>query len=481
MKLRNYQEETKNDIISFIEEGRNQKGIVVSPVGTGKSLYPSLISEYVNSACLVLQPSAELLKQNVEKSERLGIETSVFSASLKRKEVGNVTYATHQSVINYPSLFKDFEYVVIDEAHLNLTNKLRGGKVVDEGRLVDFLKFIKPKKVIGLTATPIQLTKNAIDNQLKMVNRSKASYWCYSDMVSITQIADIKDQWWSNIEYRVVEKEFDKLDLNSSKTDFTEESLKADYEANNLEDKILTEYNRLKAEGKKSILIFVPSIEFGERLEKRNRNIQSLSAKTSAFKRDFLVNAFKAGEIDCIVNTGILTTGFDHPELDAIIMARETNSFQLYYQIVGRLVRLLPDGTKTFGVFTDLTTTFKRFGKVDDISFEKQDYTKGWAMWNGDDLMTSVYINSGEKVTREQQIASYENQKLMKPEKKSKVGEIQFHFGKYKYKTVKTVCNKDMRYVQWLINNPDFKWNGEKMMLLLEDIRNMIEELRINS
>ena len=50
----------------------------------------------------------------------------------------------------------------------------------------------------------------------------------------------------------------------------------------------------------------------------------------------------------------------------------------------------------------------------------------------------------------------------------------------YKYKTVRTVCQKDMRYIQWLLNNEDFVWKGEKMMLLLEDIRNTVEELRIN-
>ena len=37
-----------------------------------------------------------------------------------------------------------------------------------------------------------------------------------------------------------------------------------------------------------------------------------------------------------------------------------------------------------------------------------------------------------------------------------------------------------MRYIQWLLNNEDFVWKGEKMLLLLEDIRNTVEELRIS-
>lgn len=322
----------------------------------------------------------------------------------------------------------------------------------------------------------MQLIKHQEDNQLKMLNRSKASFWCYSDIISLTQIGDIKDEWWSNVDYRVVPKKVNLLELNSSKTDYTEESLKEDYLANNLEDEIIKQYEKLKAEGKKSILVFVPTIEFGKKLTKKNRNMQSISSKTSDSERERLINDFKSGKIDCLVNTGILTTGFDHPHLDGIIMARETNSFVLYYQIVGRLVRLLPDLSKTNGVFVDLTNTYSRFGKVDDISFEKQDYTKGWAMWNANNLMTNVYLNSGERVTREQQIKSYENQAEVKQDNKKG---LKFTFGKYKGKYIKDVCEKNMGYIQWLLNNEDFKWFTEIMKKQREEMVRIVEQERL--
>lgn len=480
MILRDYQITQKNQIEEFINNSRFKKGLVVAPVGTGKSLYPSLISEYVGDKCLVLQPSSELLLQNVEKAENLGLDVNVYSASQGRKEIGNITYATHKSVINHPSLFKEFKYVVIDEAHMHLTNKLKGGKVVDEGRVVDFLNIIKPEKVIGLTATPIQLVSHALDNQLKMLNRSKASYWCFAEMISTLQIKDVFENWWSNIDYKIVPKTMNLLSLNSTKRDYTQESLQQDYDANNFEDKIIEEYEKLKAEGKKKILIFVPNIEQGLRLNKKNRNLISISSKTDADLRKQLIHDFKYGELDCLVNTELLTTGFDCPELDGIILARETNSFVLYYQIVGRLVRLLRDGSKTNGKFVDLTDTYNKFGNVTGISFENNDYTKGWAMWNNDKLMTNVYLNSGESVSRDEQKESYKKQLEMKDQDKPvKVGERQFHFGKYKYKQVKTVCQKDIRYVEWLLNNKDFKWQGEKMLLLREDLQNTVEELRL--
>ena len=40
-----------------------------------------------------------------------------------------------------------------------------------------------------------------------------------------------------------------------------------------------------------------------------------------------------------LINCQVFTAGFDHPELDGLIMARDTMSYQLYYQIYGRIVR----------------------------------------------------------------------------------------------------------------------------------------------
>ncbi|MFC7002495.1 DEAD/DEAH box helicase [Pseudobowmanella zhangzhouensis] len=52
------------------------------------------------------------------------------------------------------------------------------------------------------------------------------------------------------------------------------------------------------------------------------------------------MESFKAGRFRAIVNVGVLTTGFDAPNVDLIALLRGTKSTSLYIQMCGRGVRL---------------------------------------------------------------------------------------------------------------------------------------------
>lgn len=67
---------------------------------------------------------------------------------------------------------------------------------------------------------------------------------------------------------------------------------------------------------------------------------------------EHILEAFKAGEIPVVANVGVLTTGFDYPELDTVVMARPTMSLAMWYQIVGRVIR--PHPSKECGWIVDL-------------------------------------------------------------------------------------------------------------------------------
>ena len=82
-------------------------------------------------------------------------------------------------------------------------------------------------------------------------------------------------------------------------------------------------------------------------------------------ERERILEDFKAGRVRVVVNVGVLTTGFDYPELDTIIMARPTKSLGLWYQIVGRAIR--PSPRKERGWVVDLCGNLNRFGKVQDL------------------------------------------------------------------------------------------------------------------
>ena len=74
---------------------------------------------------------------------------------------------------------------------------------------------------------------------------------------------------------------------------------------------------------------------------------------------------FKERKFEVLTNCGVLTTGYDYPELDTIVIARPTMSLALYYQIIGRAIRPHPD--KECAWVVDLCGNIQRFGKVEDL------------------------------------------------------------------------------------------------------------------
>lgn len=480
--FRTYQEKGKEDIQSFLDESSYKKGICVKPVGSGKSIDTAIISDLVSSDILVIQPNVELLEQNVEKARAFGLDPSIYSASANSKNVSSLTYATPMSLISDPSLFKKVKTVVIDEAHLNTTNSLKNGKIDKKGKLNLFLEYINPDKIIGLTATPIQLISSTNGAELRMVNRSRRSFWNQADIFHTTQINDICDDYWADLDYRSIGCDESGLVLNSTGNEFILKTVISSYEKNNTNSKILEQYEQLRSEGKKSILTFIPSIEFGLQLLRMNPDFEMIYDKTPKKERADIVRRFKNGEIPNLINCETLTTGFDFPELDGIIIARHTNSFALYYQIIGRIVRpIIEDGKiiKKKGTIVDLTNNFKRFGKVENITFEKQDYTKGWAMWNGDNIMTGVPFGDWKTPTRKQIMDHYEKTNYI--DVKRIDGSIQFYFGKYKGKTTREVFNKDKGYIMWLLNNEQFRWDNARLQELKKSLENLIKENIINN
>ena len=481
--LRPYQEKTKQDAYTFLNESAFQKGLIIKPVGTGKALDTAIISELTNKKCLVIQPSSELLKQNLEKAHNFGLDPSVYSNSLKSKNISNLTYGTPLSLANAATDFEDFDIVIIDEAHMGMTNSMKGGKIKDKGKFNLFLDHIKPEKIIGLTATPIQLVTTSLGSELRMINRSKRSFWNHSNIFHVTQIQEIKDDYWANLEFRVIETDSKFLKLNTTGNDFTEESILRAYEENMSNDKIIENYERLISEGKKSILTFIPSIKIGEELKKLNKDFELIHGKMSEEKVAELLYNFKKGNIPNLINCEKLTTGFDFPELDAIIMARNTNSFALYYQIIGRLVRpiILPNGQvfKKKGTVVDLTSNYSRFGSIENVTFEKQDYTKGWAMWNGDNIMTGYPFGLWDTPSREE--VKHHYSKIAKPVRQvSTTEDCIFTFGKHSGKKVKDVFKTDRGYVMWMLSNKDFKWESENMKRIKSEIENLLKDKILN-
>jgi len=88
--------------------------------------------------------------------------------------------------------------------------------------------------------------------------------------------------------------------------------------------------------------------------------IKHLDNTTSAEERKDILKWFKHTPDAILTSVGILTTGFDEPTVETIIINRATKSLTLYFQMIGRGSRLLPN-KKEFTII-DLGNNAARFG-----------------------------------------------------------------------------------------------------------------------
>jgi len=99
-----------------------------------------------------------------------------------------------------------------------------------------------------------------------------------------------------------------------------------------------------RAEGRRAWLFFCSGVEHAyhirDALQAQGVAAETVTGDTPADERDRILRDFKAGTIRAVTNANILTTGFDYPDIDLIVMLRPTCSPGLYMQMVGRGLRI---------------------------------------------------------------------------------------------------------------------------------------------
>ena len=379
-ELRDYQKASSNEAVKRLRSNDGKPFILVLATGAGKSLVIADICHQLDEPVLILQPSKEILEQNYNKLVSYGIEdVSMYSASMKSKEIAKYTYATIQSIYKKPELFKHFKYVILDECHgLNPKNA--------NGMLPKFLKDIDCTNVCGLTATPYRLSQKYFwengmqfyTSHLKMLNRIHPFF--FKSIVYKIETAELIERGYlSPILYRA-DKEVDmlKLEVNSTGADFTTDSLEEFWNDARLQ-KMARIIQKIDEKCQRN-LVFCSSIRQAQRAQNMllAMNIESyvITGKTPLREREEMVQAFKDGKVRHMLNVGVFTTGFDVPQLDCVVIARPTMSLALYYQMVGRGVRLDPERPdKKLRVY-DLAGVVQKLGRVETIRVVKE--ADGW-------------------------------------------------------------------------------------------------------
>lgn len=431
--MRKYQEMAVESGEKSLRTSKNNE-VIVAPTASGKSLIISELCHRLDDATLILQPTKEILEQNYEKLRSYGIDdVGIYSASIANKigrrrskeelqalteeeklleklggkrEIRKYTYATIGSIYEKPELFRHFKYILVDECHLVNPKGL--------GMYKSFFKAIGNPRILGLTATPYRLVQKYYkDNgemfytsMLQVLNRIHPFFF-KSFCFKINNKRLFDEKYLAPIDYIYPVKGIDisELKINTTGADFDEESmeryLNSPSNVANLVEAIVQEDERMK-----NNLIFCSSIKHAhnsaELLAKMGYDCEVITGKDSSERREKILSDFKSGKIKRLLNVGVLTTGFDMPQLYGVTLARPTMSLALYYQIVGRMIRLDPANPNKRGRFLDITNASKRMGRIETIRLTKDGFK--------DQVETEVGVLSGQplftfRVTDREKIA----------------------------------------------------------------------------
>lgn len=368
MQLRPYQDAATAAVYQHLAE-RDDNPCVVIPTGGGKGVIVGKICDDVvtrwNGRILVLTHVKELVDQNATQAGRFlsPLLVGVHSAGLKRRDIDHpVIVAGIQSVYQKACDLGRFDIVLIDEAHLIPPD--------GEGMYQTFLRdarVVNPRlRLIGLTATPFRLKDGPICTPGNLLN-----HVCYE--VGVKEL--IRDGFLSPLVSKAGKAKADTTGLHVRCGEFIPDEVEHLMDDDGLVRAACAEIAE-QTRNRKACLVFAAGVQHAEHVattlaSAAGVEVACIFGHTSDGERDRLVARFKQGALRYLVNVGVLTTGFDAPQVDCVTLLRPTMSPGLYYQMVGRGFRLAPG--KDDCLVLDFGGNVLRHGPVDALTLATQD------------------------------------------------------------------------------------------------------------
>lgn len=296
MNPRPYQIEAVNNIIFELLVGDST--LLVMATGLGKTfVFCEALRKYKNA--LIIAHRQELINQ-AAKQVKKQLHRKAFVMMGARGKVPpqeGIIVGSVQSLINRDLGSFVPEIIVIDEAHHATASTYRA--VVDR---------FPNAKLLGVTATPDRTDQEALGQVFSSVA------FRYETPQAIA------DGWLAPIIWDSAES---------------------------IEELQVCTYGR-------PTIIFTPDVQTAKDLSTQIEGSGVVYGEMKKRERKDVLDRFKKGELQYMVNCNILTEGFDCPEIECVAMYRRTQSRNLFIQTLGRGLRLSPNSGKVDCLYLDL-------------------------------------------------------------------------------------------------------------------------------
>lgn len=346
-ELYNYQKTAIEEIFQRFDSAADDYHLLYQlPTGGGKTvIFSEIVRRYIskyNKKVLVLTHRIELSKQTSNMLDEFGVPNKIINSTANLDDQDNyhcfvAMVETLKNRLTDDKLdISDIGLVIVDEAHYNSFTKI--------------FKFFDDSFILGVTATP--LSSNI---KLPMYENYQELY------VGETIEHLIEHHYLACANMYSYNVGLTSLEVGAN-GDYTVKSSEDLYTNVDMLSKLVGAYEET-SKGKKTLIFnngIHTSIQVYHAFKKAGYPIAHLDNTNTKKERDFILRWFKKTPNAIITSVSILTTGFDEPTIESIILNRATKSLTLYYQMIGRGSRIL-DNKSTFNVI-DLGNNFHRFG-----------------------------------------------------------------------------------------------------------------------
>lgn len=349
--LYDYQKADLNRIFEVIESAPENFNLLYQlPTGGGKTvIFSEIVRRYIENhdkKVVILTHRIELCKQTSNMLTSFNVHNKVINSKVKELPDQDqykcfvAMVETLNNRLNDKKLrLEDIGLVIIDEAHYNSFRKL--------------FKFFEKCFILGVTATPLS-------SNIKLPMKDNYQKLIVGDDISTL----IKNKFLAKADLYNFDVELNTLKIGVN-GDYTVKSSETLYTNAYMLSKLVFAYEEM-SKGKKT-LIFNNGINTSKEVyytfKQAGYNIRHLDNACSKQERKEILKWFKNTSDGILTSVSILTTGFDEPTVESVILNRATRSLTLYFQMIGRGSRILKD--KDSFLVLDLGNNAVRFGPWD--------------------------------------------------------------------------------------------------------------------
>tara|TARA_R110000851_G_scaffold60415_4_gene139462 strand:+ start:1130 stop:3121 length:1992 start_codon:yes stop_codon:yes gene_type:complete len=377
--LRYYQQDAVDAAITHVKK-RLSPSLLELATGAGKSLIVAELAKFFAKAApskrvLCIAPSKELVEQNAEKYALTGNQASIYCASAGKKCLrSQVIFASPQSALGTIDKIAHMgvSAIIIDEAH-NVTPTMQ--KLIDA--VLNYTirdKLVNDKcRIIGMTATPYRMgtgyiyASDATGVEEIHHDENKAIEPFYSKLLyKITAGELVSENFLSQVKIGDSDGyDTSTLELNKMGK-FNAKQVDQVFSGNTKTERIIQRVIENSVD-KMGVMIFSATISHAEEIAGYlpADDCMVVTGKLKKKERQEAIELFKTRQYKYIINVDVLTTGFDAPHVDYVVVMRATESASLFQQIIGRGLRLHDE--KKYCLISDFAENIERHKLQSDI------------------------------------------------------------------------------------------------------------------